>query len=309
KYTNIGLDTEGFWISLGGISEFVNYVTEKQQSLNNDRETILQYFQSQVANIEQEKKTIEEELELWKKLYDIVNTLDAPTRSVDIFFHKPEIKKFQEIEILNISPEQMEQSVKSLATKDLIEQSVKNVKEEQTLLYNQFMQLKNIVEIFPDLIQKSTSLLISISKKIKLYEAEWNTILHEQTIQAYKEDDYINADNKIEFFKDELTILSSTLNKCDELIQLMANIENQENHLNMIETEYLSLYTELPTIDSFPAISWESVEEAKVLYHQRNTTYINQYTNMVKSFIPNEQYKFETSHDFKELIANLLPDY
>lgn len=308
KNTNIEPDAEGFWISLGGINEFVNYVTEKQQSLNNDRETILQYFQSQVANIEQEKKTIEEELELWKKLYDIVNTLDAPARSVDIFFHKPEIKKFQEIEVLNISPEQMEQSVKSLATKDLIEQSVKNAKEEQTLLYNQFMQLKNIVEIFPDLIQKATSLLISISKKIKPYEVEWNTILQEQTIQAYKEDDYINADNKTEFFKDELTILSNTLNKCDELIQLMTNIENQENHLNMIETEYISLYTELPTIDSFPAVSRESVEEAKMFYYQRNTTYIDQYTNMVKGFIPNEQYKFETNHDFKELIANLLPD-
>lgn len=308
KNTNIEPDAEGFWISLGGINEFVNYVTEKQQSLNNDRETILQYFQSQVANIEQEKKTIEEELELWKKLYDIVNTLDAPARSVDIFFHKPEIKKFQEIEVLNISPEQMEQSVKNLATKDLIEQSVKNAKEEQTLLYNQFMQLKNIVEIFPDLIQKATSLLISISKKIKPYEVEWNTILQEQTIQAYKEDDYINADNKTEFFKDELTILSNTLNKCDELIQLMTNIENQENHLNMIETEYISLYTELPTIDSFPAVSRESVEEAKVFYYQRNTTYIDQYTNMVKGFIPNEQYKFETNHDFKELIANLLPD-
>ena len=63
----------------------------------------------------------------------------------------------------------MEQSVKSLATKDLIEQSVKNAKEEQTLLYNQFMQLKNIVEIFPDLIQKATSLLISISKKITAF--------------------------------------------------------------------------------------------------------------------------------------------
>ena len=202
----------------------------------------------------------------------------------------------------------MEQSVKSLATKDLIEQSVKNAKEEQTLLYNQFMQFKNIVEIFPDLIQKATSLLISISKKIKPYEVEWNTILQEQTIQAYKEDDYINADNKTEFFKDELTILSNTLNKCDELIQLMTNIENQENHLNMIETEYISLYTELPTIDSFPAVSRESVEEAKVFYYQRNTTYIDQYTNMVKGFIPNEQYKFETNHDFKELIANLLPD-
>lgn len=308
KNTNVEPDTEGFWISLAGINEFVNYVTEKQQSLNNDRETILQYFQSKVANIEQEKKAIEEELELWKKLYDIVNTLDAPARSVDIFFHKPEIKKFQEIEILNISPEQMELSVKCLATKDLIEQSIKNVKEEQTLLFNQYMQLKNIVEIFPDLIQKATSLLISISKKIKPYEAEWNTLLQEQTVQAYKEDDYINADNKTEFFRDELTILSSNLNKCDELIQLMANIENQENHLNMIETEYISLYTELPTIDSFPVVSSESVEEAKMLYHQWYTTYINQYTNMVKSFMPNEQYKFETSHDFKELIANLLPD-
>lgn len=308
RNTNIEPDADGFWISFGGVNEFVNYVTEKQQSLNNDRETILQYFQSQVANIGQEKKTIEEELELWKKLYDIVNTLDAPARSVDIFFHKPEIKKFQEIEVLNISPEQMEQSVKSLATKDLIEQSVKNAKKEQILLYNQFIQLKNIVEIFPDLIQKATRLLISISKKIKPYEAEWNTFLLAQTIQAYKEDDYINADNKTEFFKDELTILSNTLDKCDELIQLMTNLKNQENYLNMIQTEYISLYTDLPSIDSYPAVSGESVEEAKVFYLEKNTTYINQYVNMVKSFMPNKQYKFETSHNFKELIANLLPD-
>ena len=308
RNTNIEPDADGFWISFGGVNEFVNYVTEKQQSLNNDRETILQYFQSQVANIGQEKKAIEEELELWKKLYDIVNTLDAPARSVDIFFHKPEIKKFQEIEVLNISPEQMEQSVKSLATKDLIEQSVKNAKKEQILLYNQFIQLKNIVEIFPDLIQKATRLLISISKKIKPYEAEWNTFLVAQTIQAYKEDDYINADNKTEFFKDELTILSNTLDKCDELIQSMTNLKNQENYLNMIQTEYISLYTDLPSIDSYPAVSEESVEEAKVFYLEKNTTYINQYVNMVKSFMPNEQYKFETSHNFKELIANLLPD-
>ena len=62
RNTNIEPDADGFWISFGGVNEFVNYVTEKQQSLNNDRETILQYFQSQVANIGQEKKTIEPQI-------------------------------------------------------------------------------------------------------------------------------------------------------------------------------------------------------------------------------------------------------
>lgn len=176
-------------------------------------------------------------------------------------------------------------------------------------MYNQFVQLKNIVETFPDLIQRATSLLISISKKIKPYEVEWSTLLQAETIQAYKEDDYINADNKTEFFKDELTILSSTLNKCEELIQSVTNLKSQENYLNIIEAEYISLYMDLPTIDSYPAvISKELVEEAKKLHLQKDITYINLYINMVKCFIPNEQYKFETSHDFKELIANLLPD-
>ena len=129
-----------------------------------------------------------------------------------------------------------------------------------------------------------------------------------QTIQAYKEDDYINADNKTEFSKDELTVLSTALSRCDELMQSVINLKNQKNHLNMIEAEYISLYTDLPSINSYSAVSKESVEEANKLHIQNNIAYINQYTNIVKDFIPNEQYKFETSHDFKELIANLLPD-
>lgn len=308
KNKNIKPDTEGFWINLGGVNEFVNYITKEQLCLNNDRETILQYFQSQVANIEQEKKAIEEELEQWNKLYDIVNSLDAPARSIEVYIHKPEIKTFQEIAVLNISPEQIQHSVKSLAEKDLIEQSEKKAKEELALRYEQFTQNKAIIETFPSLIQRISSLLNGISIKIEPYKADWNTLLLTQTIQAYKEDDYINADNKTEFSKDELTILSTALSRCDELMQSVINLKNQKNHLNMIEAEYISLYTDLPSINSHSAVSKESVEEANKFHIQNNIAYINQYTNMVKDFIPNEQYKFETSHDFKELIANLLPD-
>lgn len=308
KNKNIKPDTEGFWINLGGVNEFVNYITKEQLCLNNDRETILQYFQSQVANIEQEKKAIEEELEQWNKLYDIVNSLDAPARSIEVYIHKPEIKTFQEIAVLNISPEQIQHSVKSLAEKDLIEQSEKKAKEELALRYEQFTQNKAIIETFPSLIQRISSLLNGISIKIEPYKADWNTLLLTQTIQAYKEDDYINADNKTEFSKDELTVLSTALSRCDELMQSVINLKNQKNHLNMIEAEYISLYTDLPSINSYSAVSKESVEEANKLHIQNNIAYINQYTNIVKDFIPNEQYKFETSHDFKELIANLLPD-
>lgn len=308
KNKNIKPDTEGFWINLGSVNEFVNYITKEQLCLNNDRETILQYFQSQVANIEQEKKAIEEELEQWNKLYDIVNSLDAPARSIEVYIHKPEIKTFQEIAVLNISPEQIQHSVKSLAEKDLIEQSEKKAKEELALRYEQFTQNKAIIETFPSLIQRISSLLNRISIKIEPYKADWNTLLLTQTIQAYKEDDYINADNKTEFSKDELTILSTALSRCDELMQSVINLKNQKNHLNMIEAEYISLYTDLPSINSYSAVSKESVEEANKLHIQNSIAYINQYTNMVKDFIPNEQYKFETSHDFKELITNLLPD-
>ena len=261
-----------------------------------------------MANIEQEKKAIEEELEQWNKLYDIVNSLDAPARSIEVYIHKPEIKTFQEIAVLNISPEQIQHSVKSLAEKDLIEQSEKKAKEELALRYEQFTQNKAIIETFPSLIQRISSLLNRISIKIEPYKADWNTLLLTQTIQAYKEDDYINADNKTEFSKDELTILSTALSRCDELMQSVINLKNQKNHLNMIEAEYISLYTDLPSINSYSAVSKESVEEANKLHIQNSIAYINQYTNMVKDFIPNEQYKFETSHDFKELITNLLPD-
>jgi len=299
---------EGFWINLGGIKEFVSYITERQRHLNNDREAILRYFQSEAANIKQEKKTIQEELELWDKLYNIVNSLDTPAHSLNAYFHQPEIMNFQEIDVLNVSPEQMQQSVESLVAKEFIEKSEKKAKEEQEQLYNQFVQTKNIAETFPGLIQTTTDLLTSLSAKIKPYEAVWNTLLPTESYGAYQEEGYINADNKTEFFRDELTIVSSTLNKCDELIQAVTNFKNQENYLNMILSDYKKDYTDLPAADRYPILNIDSVDEAKDFYIRKNSDYTSRYILIVKEFLPNEFYKFETSHDFKELIAHLLPD-
>lgn len=299
-------DGEGFWINLGGIKEFVSYITE--QHLNSDREVILQYFQSQAANIEQEKKTIEVELDQWNKLSDIINSLETPTRSLNAFFHQPEIRNFQEIAVLNISPEQMQQTVDCLAAKDSIEASEKKAKEKQLLIFNQFTQTKKMIETFPSLIRDTASLLTSISAKVKLQKAEWNSFLTEESFTEYNEEDYINTDNKIDFFRDELTILSTTLDKCDELIQSVTNLKNQETWLNTITDEFVSLYTRLPVLDNCPALSKSSVDEMKDNHIKKIADYTSRYTHTVKEFLPNEQYKFETSHDFKDLIAHLLPD-
>lgn len=299
-------DGEGFWINLGGIKEFVNYVTE--QCLNRDREKILLYFQSQAANIEQEKKRIKEELELWEGLSNIINSLETPARSLDVFFHQPKIKTFQEIAIFNISPERIQQCVDCLATKESIEISEKKAKEEQLSLFNQFTQVKNMIEIFPNLMQNTADLLASISAKVKLQEVEWNRLLSEESFTEYKEEDYINADDKIEFFRDELTILNTTLDRYDELIQSVTDFTNLETRLKAIATEYVSLYMGLPTLDNYPTVSKESVDKMKEMHIQKDVEYTNQYAHTVKEFLPNEQYRFETCHDFKELIAHLLPD-
>jgi len=299
-------DGEGFWINLGGIKEFVGYV--KEQYLNSDREVILQYFQSQVANIEQEKKTVGKELELWNKLSDIVSTLKLPSDSLNAFFHQTEINNFQEIAVLNISPEQMQQYVERLTNMELIEASEKKAKEEQASLFNQFTQAKKMVETFPRLIQKIEDLLTSISTKTYAQGIDWQRFLPEKSFEEYKEVDYIDADDKIEFSRDELTILGSTLNNCDELIQSIVNFKELENTLKTIISEYILLYTDLPLLDNFTIVDKGLVEEMKDLKTQKNADYTSKYMHIVKEFLPNEQYKFETSHDFKELIAHLLPD-
>lgn len=308
KNTTTEPSGEGFWINLGGIKEFVSYVPEKQRHLNNDREVIMQYFESEAANLKQKKNAIQDELELWDNLYDIVNSLDAPARSLSSYFHQPEIMNFQEIEVLNISTEQMRQTVESLAAKDFIDKSEKKAKEEQSLLYNQFVQTKNIAETFPGLIQKTTSLLSSISAKIESQEVAWNTLLSEESYEVYKEDDYLNADNKTEFFRDELTIFSNALNKCDELMLSVTNFISQEHYLNMIEADYIKDYAGLPADDKYPTLNNELIEEAKELHTRKKSDYASRYILIVKEFLPNEFYKFEKSHDFKELIAHLLPD-
>lgn len=308
KNTGIEPAGKGFWINLGGIKEFVSYVKKEQQHLNNDREAIIEYFQSQAVNIEQEKKTIEEELKLWEKLNDIVNSLESPACSLNTYFYQPEINEFKEVAVLNISPEQMKQSVESLAEKEIIERSEKKAKEMQTLLYNQFNETKNITGIFPGLIQKISNLLTPISEKIKLHQAEWNALLPAHPYEAYKEEHYLNAESKTEFFRDEFTLLNGSINKCDELIQDVANYKAQENYLTTITSEYTSLYSGLPTAGEYPPINKDSVEETKEIYNRKNSDYISRYIHIVKAFLPNELYKFETSHEYKDLIAHLLPD-
>lgn len=303
---SIDPDGEGFWINLGGVREFVENV--EKPCLNSEREVILQYFQSRVENIEQEKTMVEEELKIWDRLFDIVNALELPAQSLNAFFHQPEINNFQEIAVLNISPEEMKQYVDSLTEKDSIEVSEKRAKEEQSSLLTQVTQAENMVKKFPSLIQKTENILTSISTKIQLQEVEWNSFLPKDFLEEYTEGDYLDAEDKIEFFQNELTYLGTTLDKCDELMQSVMDFKELESSLKAITSNYVSLYTDLPAIDSIPTVSKESVGNMKELYIQKEANYSTRYILTVKEFLPDEQYKFETSHDFKELIAHLLPD-
>ncbi|MCD8041833.1 MAG: hypothetical protein LUE99_04035 [Bacteroides sp.] len=165
-----------------------------------------------------------------------------------------------------------------------------------------------MIEIFPNLMQNTADLLASISAKVKLQEVEWNRLLSEESFTEHKEEDYINTDDKIEFFRDELTILNTTLDRYDELIQSVTDFTNLETRLKAIATEYASLYMGLPTLDNYPAVSKKSVDKMKEMHIQKDVEYTNQYAHTVKEFLLNEQYRFETCHDFKELIAHLLPD-
>lgn len=302
----IELDNDGFWINLGGVKEFICYVAK--QHLNTDRELIMKYFQAQVVNIQHEKKVLKEEFELWNNLYEIVNSLELPSRSLDVFFNHPDIVNFQEIALLNTSPEYMQQYVDILAKKDLIVQLEYKVKEEKDLLYSQLVQTKNIIKIFPNQIQRITESLETISTKIQVQKKEWDNLLLNEIFPEYKKEDYIYAENKIEFFRDELSYLENTLNKCDELIHSVANLKVQEMNLETLISEYKLLYKILPVFVTSPAISKDSVDNLKEKYIDRNAIYINQYNRIVKDFLSNEGHRFETSHDFKELIAYLLPD-
>jgi hypothetical protein len=298
----------GFWINLGGIWEYVEYVSE-QRFHTTDKETINQYFEKQNQNIEQQKSDLENERANLQGLNSILSNLSNANYAIEIYQRKEELKDFTEIPQLNISKEKIQDYLSALKQKEFIKQEYEQFEQKYKNALAKQNENKTILEKLPAKITKVESELQNIETEKILLANILEQFSINQTFD-YNLDFYLDSDDKVDTFQTEFDIQKECIGIIGDLKNEKSRFDSIKIELNKKETSFQLLYNELPdNNDEIISIIQQQAQEKKEEFINEKAKYENEFDNIVKDFIPSESHKFEgESKDFADLVVHLLPD-
>jgi hypothetical protein len=300
--------TNGFWIDLGGIWEYVDYISE-QRFHTTDKDAVHKYFELQNQNIEQQKKQMEDEQKNLQNLNAIILQLNNATRAIEIYQNKEELDDFKEIKPLNINDEKVQSYSNCLKRKEAVELEYQKSLHKHKEAITAQTENSSILEKLPAKIAKIKELLQNIeSNKILL-----DSIVQQFSInQAYDYDlsFYLDSDDKIDKFQTELEIQKEDIKLIDKIKEDKVSFDKLNEELHQKEETFQFRYNELPVDENkLTPIIAHHVQQKQQEYIKANADYNAEFNTIVQNFIPNESYKFENENkDFADLMTHLLPD-
>lgn len=301
----IDIDHKGFWIDLGGVFEYIEYV--KEQKLNTvNKDMIAEYFKSFTVNIQNSKRQIETEKKNLIDLNDILLNLSSPSEAIKIHKQKEHLKDFKEIEELNIGIEEF-QSYRSCLQRHKI---IKSEFESTGKSYNKNLELQKeteqIIKRLPTTIKRSKDFMESIEKK----ESSMLQLAIDFSVnikQDYDLDFYITSDDKVETFRIEYEELKKDLELLNQIVEEKTEFDDISKNKKQKLDDFIFSY-KVPLLNDSTSATEKSVQEKSNDYTKANANYEAEYNSIVNDFLTNEKYRFENSKDFSELISYLLPD-
>jgi len=298
-------NTDGFWINLDGIWEYVDYVTE--QKLNTiDRSVIDKYFILQSHNIQQEVKKLQEEQNNLDGINIILTDLPNATDAITAYQKRAELKQFKEIESLNVDSMKIESYISALQKSDAIIREFENAQKEIDEIVVKQNWNENIINFLFKKTIEADGLIASVSE---CYDNISNVIKvsQEEVIANFELDFYNDSDNKVECFQDELLLMKPDIVLGSTLKEEKENLDNIANLLKQKKKSYVFNYNEEPTLKE-TNITEQSVLSKQKIFIEQEANYNAEFNSIVTEFIHNETYRFESNKDFSELIAYLLPE-
>lgn len=316
------VDKKGFWIDLGGIHEYVEYV-DNYFFTTTDRAKLTAFFQTHYACARQECDHLTAEAEIISRLQKLANQIGLQT--ISLYNCKNEILAYENEPLFeNKNSEQFQrqihlyttqgEAIKHLVTHyERLENAKKNYKDNSKVY--QF-QLKEIAGYVSD--TNMTPDTENLRQKLKSLSCDYSTELEkkEGEMQNYQ------------FKPEELKALSS-LSDLPEL-QLVGEIQKCETHIEYGEKEigndeilleqesliynkaivvYESLIDEKfeVQLQQYEGLYNHPEEEEGVAYKTKKEWYLKEYKSIVEQYIPESAHaQFENSEDFLHLSRSIL---
>ena len=301
----IDVDHNGFWIDLGGVFEYIDYVQERKLNTVN-KDMIEEYFKSFTANIQNSKRLKETEKKNLIDLNKILLNLSSPSEAINIYKQKEELKDFKEIEELNIGLEEFKSYLSCLQKYKAIKSEFQSTRKLYDRNVEIQKEIEQIIKRLPIVVQRSKDFIENIEKKESSI-LQLSNDLSENTRQGYELDFYISSDDKVDTFQIEFEELKKDIELIDQIKVEQAEFYDISQKRTVKFDDYVFRYKERVETDDSSATE-KSVQEKNIDYTNANANYEAEFNSIVNDFLPNEKYRFEKSKDFLELISYLLPD-
>ena len=298
-------NTDGFWINLDGIWEYVDYVQE--QKLNTiDRSIIDKYFTLQSQSIKQEVIELKKEQNNLDNINTILTDLPDVTNAITAYQQRDELEQFKNINLLNTDSTKIQSYISALQKTDTIIHEFANAQIKINEAYKTQNSNENILNLLVEKVDEADVLVEDVSEY-------YNSILGENELSQEEENlkselsFYLESDNKLQCFQEKLS-----LKKPDVLLELTLKkekekLDNTANLLKQKKESYVFNYNEEPILKE-TNITEQTVLSKKTVFIEQEANYNAEFNSIVTEFIHNEAYRFESNKDFSELIAYLLPE-
>ena len=298
-------NTDGFWINLDGIWEYVDYIQE--QKLNTiDRSIIDKYFTLQSQSIKQEVIELKKEQKNLDSINTILTDLPDVTNAITAYQQRDELEQFKDIDLLNIDSTKIQSYISTLQKNDTIINEFANAQIKIDEAYKTQNSNESILNLVVEKVNEADVLVEEVSEY-------YNSILSENELSQEEENlkselsFYLGSDNKFQCFQEKLILIKPDLILGFTLKEEKEKLDNTANLLKQKKESYILDYNEEPILNGIN-INYQSVQSQLKILIEQEANYNAEFSSIVTEFISNETYRFESNKDFSELIAYLLPE-
>lgn len=297
----------GFWIDLGGIWEYVEYVSARHFNTL-DKKKINSYFESEKLSIKQQIKDLEYERECLIDTNNIIIELSNASQCILAYQSREECEDFQEIEILSkINGDIFLEYLSCLTEKDKIKKEYEDSQRQYDKAFLQQKENLSILKKLPSKMENAEILLQSVNDEYSLL----SDLAKQFYISVSQEEDlsfYHDSDDKLDCFNTELVLLKDDI----ELVKTLRKEKEELDEINKIINEkkfyYESHYSHLPDIDNNKSSNRLTMPSEKALI-EATTNFNKEFGDIVRDYIPNESHRYEDDNkSFPDLVAHILPD-
>ncbi len=295
----VNADDIGFWLSLDGVYEYVEYVFVQILD-RSDPQLIKEHFENQSKSIDEKIKEVQTELDKWNKLIELLNQAEEIEAKINAYLNRHVIKDFREYPELQLTEEQFNDNIKTLGREPEIISSFqvadKEYKDAKKKAFENAEAIKDLREALDEL--DTFDLLIPLEEELKILISDSEIQIN---VQKAKESESPRLLRKeVQQRRSRLLNFPQQRGLIDKLNNAKKEEFNAQSNAELFE---ISVQDNMESIKTL-----EELDKLQNSYNKAESTYQNSFDNVVRDFVPeNDKDRFNDNYEFLGLCHAILP--